>query len=250
MAPTPADAEPLRLRHEDGHRTPDHAHDRGQIFLVTNGALLLTTAAGTWAMPAGHVAWIPPGLPHEAVNHGRLDAVGAYLAPSRCAGLPDRPALLRRGALLVAVLERLGGEDTADDAGRRERLLAVLLDEIATAEHDALDLPLPRSPRLLRLVRALMDDPAERRGLDDLARAFALSRRSLTRLFRQETGLSVGQWRLRRRVVAAIALLAEGRSVTDIALTLGHDSVGAFAQSFRKVTGAAPTAYRRRPGGA
>ncbi len=68
----------------------------------------------------------------------------------------------------------------------------------------------------------------------------------LPRLFRQETGLSVGQWRLRRRVVAAIALLAEGRSVTDTALTLGYDSVGSFAQSFRKVTGSAPSAYRRR----
>ncbi|KGM30473.1 AraC family ligand binding domain-containing protein, partial [Inquilinus limosus] len=62
MAPSPTDAEPLRLRHEDGHRTPEHAHERGQVFLVAGGALLLTTAAGTWAMPAGHVAWIPPGL--------------------------------------------------------------------------------------------------------------------------------------------------------------------------------------------
>lgn len=239
-----ADAEPLRLRHEDGHRTPEHAHERGQIFLVTAGALLLTTPAGTWAMPAGHVAWIPPGLRHAAVSHGPLDAVGAYLAPSRCIGLPDGPALLRRGALLAAALERMGADTDGDDE-RRERLLAVLLDEIETAERDALDLPLPRNPRLVRLVQALMDDLAERQGLDALAREAALSRRSLTRLFRQETGLSVGQWRLRRRVVAAIALLAEGRSVTDTALTLGYDSVGAFAQSFRKVTGRAPSAYRR-----
>lgn len=248
MIPSPIDAEPLRLQHEDGRHTPDHAHECGQIFLVTGGALLLTTAVGTWAMPAGHVAWIPPGLPHAAVSHGRLNAVGAYLAPSRCAGLPDRPVLLRRDALLAAVLGRLGAAGT-DDAARRERLLMVLLDEIATAEHDTLDLPLPRSPRLVRLVQALMDDPSERRGLGALADDAALSRRSLTRLFRQETGLSVGQWRLRRRVIAAIALLAEGRSVTDTALTLGYDSVGAFAQSFRKVTGAAPTAYRlpKRP---
>ncbi|MDR6294545.1 AraC-like DNA-binding protein [Inquilinus ginsengisoli] len=235
---------PLRLQHEDGHRTPAHGHDRAQVFLVAAGALLLTTASGTWAMPAGHVAWIPPGLQHEAVSHGRLRALGAYLPASRCAGLPEAPALLRRTALLAAVLERLG--DAAADApvDRTEHLLAVLLDEIATTEQDALDLPLPRSPRLLKLVAALMADPAERRGLDDLARDFALSRRSLTRLFRQETGLSLGQWRLRRRVIAAIALLAEGQSVTDIALTLGHESVGAFSQSFRKIIGVPPTAYR------
>ncbi|WP_395678933.1 AraC family transcriptional regulator [Inquilinus sp.] len=245
MAPT--DAEPLRLQHQDGHRTPEHAHECGQVFLVTGGALLLTTAAGTWAMPAGHVAWIPPGLPHHAVSHGPLAAVGAYLAAACCTALPKQPTLLRRSTLLAAVLERLGA-DLDSDADRRQRLLAVLLDEIATAERDALDLPLPRSPRLMRLVQALMDDPAERRGLDALARDAALSRRSLTRLFRQETGLSVGQWRLRRRVVAAIALLAEGRSVTDTALTLGYDSIGAFAQSFRKVTGAAPSAYRRPAG--
>jgi AraC-like DNA-binding protein len=241
----PGDAPaPLRLQHDDGYRTPGHAHDHAQIFLVTAGALLLTTAEGTWAMPAGHVAWIPPGLHHEAVSHGPLRALGAYLPPSRCAGLPERPALLRRSALLTATLERLGTA-VVQDGARTRRLLAVLLDEIATAEHDALDLPLPRSPPLVKLVRALMEDPAERRGLDTLARDFALSRRSLTRLFRQETGLSVGQWRLRRRVIAAIALLAEGRSVTDTALTLGYESIGAFAQSFRKVTGMPPTAYRR-----
>jgi AraC-like DNA-binding protein len=243
----PSDAPaPLQLQHDDGYRTPGHAHDQAQIFLVTAGALLLTTAAGTWAMPAGHVGWIPPGLHHEAVSHGPLQALGAFVPSSRCAELPDRPALLRRSALLAAVLERLGA--TAADAmpgARAERLLAVLLDEIATAEHDTLELPLPRSPPLVRLVRALMEDPAERRGLDALAREFALSRRSLTRLFRHETGLSVGQWRLRRRVIAAIALLAEGRSITDTALTLGYESIGAFAQSFRKITGVPPTAYRR-----
>jgi AraC-like DNA-binding protein len=235
---------PLRLQHQDGHRTPGHAHDRAQVFLVAAGALLLTTARGTWAMPAGHVAWIPPGLHHEAVSHGRLRAHGAYLPASCCIGLPEAPALLRGTALLSALLERLG--DTPADAPieRAEHLLVVLLDEIATAEPESLDLPLPRSPRLLKLVAALMEDPAERRGLDDLARDVALSRRSLTRLFRHETGLSLGQWRLRRRVIAAIALLAEGRSVTDIALALGHESVGAFTQSFRKVTGVPPTAYR------
>ncbi len=234
----------LRIRHDPGHRTLEHAHREGQVFLVKKGALLVNSSQGAWSMPQGYVAWIPPGHQHFAVHYGRVEVSGLYLPPSLCAGLPERPAVLRRTEVLCAVLERLAvGLPELGQETRGAHLLAVLLDELAEAEEEPLALPSPREARLARIAKALMDDPAEHRSLEELAREFALSRRTLSRLFRQETGLSVGQWRLRRRMIAAMGLLAEGNSVTETAFLLGYESSSAFIQAFRRVFGVTPSLY-------
>jgi AraC-like DNA-binding protein len=41
-------------------------------------------------------------------------------------------------------------------------------------------------------------------------------------------------------------LRATGRSVTDICLDVGFNSLGTFSRSFRDIVGEAPTGYRQR----
>jgi len=49
------------------------------------------------------------------------------------------------------------------------------------------------------------------------------------------------------RVERAMFLLrATGRSVTDICLDVGFNSLGTFSRSFRDIVGEAPSAYRQR----
>jgi AraC-like DNA-binding protein len=44
-----------------------------------------------------------------------------------------------------------------------------------------------------------------------------------------------------------MALLAEpGRTVLDVSIAVGFDSVSAFTRAFRREIGEAPSAYRRR----
>ncbi|HEY5301061.1 MAG TPA: AraC family transcriptional regulator, partial [Acetobacteraceae bacterium] len=91
-----------------------------------------------------------------------------------------------------------------DPDGRGGHLAALALDEIAHARALPLALPVPRDPRLLRLTDRLRAQPDDRRDLDAWAADAGASVRTLTRLFRRETGMSFQQWRRQLRLTEAV----------------------------------------------
>ena len=81
--------------------------------------------------------------------------------------------------------------------------------------------------------------------VDDLARAAGLSRAHFSREFRRAFGESPPAYLLTRRLERAAALLrTTDRSVADICLSVGLQSVGSFTTSFTRTYGRPPTAYR------
>jgi AraC-like DNA-binding protein len=85
----------------------------------------------------------------------------------------------------------------------------------------------------------------ERLDVDDLARAAGLSRAHFSREFRRAFGESPHAYLLTRRLERAAALLrTTDRSVADICVSVGLQSVGSFTTSFTRTFGLSPTAYR------
>jgi AraC-like DNA-binding protein len=81
--------------------------------------------------------------------------------------------------------------------------------------------------------------------VDDLARAAGLSRAHFSREFRGAFGDSPHAYLLTRRLERAAALLrTTDRSVADICMSVGLQSVGSFTTSFKRMFGQTPTAYR------
>ncbi|MDQ0472553.1 AraC family transcriptional regulator [Labrys wisconsinensis] len=191
--------------HGDGETTGWHSHERGQLLAAARGLMVATTAVGAWYVPADHALWIPPGVAHDVAMRGPVWMTSAYVAPPAALGLPHGCKVLAVSPLLRAAIAALAGEPPLyDEAGRGGHLAALIVDEIGRAADAALALPMPSDRRLVRLCHALMAAPQMRRGLDALAEAAGMSRRSLTRHFRAETGLSVLAWRRRARVLAAL----------------------------------------------
>src|ERR1700704_4595406 len=82
-------------------------------------------------------------------------------------------------------------------------------------------------------------------GVDDLARAAGLSRSHFSREFRQAFGEPPHAYLLTRRLERAASLLrGTDRSVADICLSVGLQSIGSFPTSFTRTFGRSPTAYR------
>jgi AraC-like DNA-binding protein len=85
----------------------------------------------------------------------------------------------------------------------------------------------------------------ERLGVDDLARAAGLSRAHFSREFRRAFGESPHTYLLTRRLERAAALLrTTDRSVAEVCLAVGLQSIGSFTTSFGHTYGMSPTAYR------
>jgi AraC family transcriptional regulator len=115
---------------------------------------------------------------------------------------------------------------------------------------DTLPTPLPRcglADWQVRKVKAFMRDNLDRQvGLDELAALVHLSRFHFCTAFRRATGHSPHRWLTQQRMARAQELLANpALPITEIALAIGYETPSAFAASFRKATGATPSAFRR-----
>jgi AraC-like DNA-binding protein len=86
---------------------------------------------------------------------------------------------------------------------------------------------------------------AEPLGVGDMARAAGLSRGHFSREFRRAFGESPHAYLLTRRLERAAAMLRRtDRSVTEICLAVGLQSLGSFTTSFTRTYGMSPRAYR------
>src|SRR5918992_1077381 len=82
-------------------------------------------------------------------------------------------------------------------------------------------------------------------GVSDLASAAGLSRAHFSREFRRIYGEPPHTYLLTRRLERAAALLrTTDRSVADICLSVGLQSIGSFTTSFTRTFGKSPTEYR------
>lgn len=223
-----------------------HSHARGQLFASMRGLLTIGVESGVWVVPAIHAVWLPPHHLHSGSSHGPFEGWSAYVAEEACHDLPDQPCALRiSGLLREAVLRAAQWPLGALDASQ-SRIAQIVLDEIRTLPSEPLGLPLPGDPRLLRIARALIEDPADPRDLDAWAAFGAVSARTLSRRFVSETGFSFTVWRQRARLMRSLEMLAAGAPVTTVALDLGYSTASAFIALFRRTFGETPAAYRLR----
>lgn len=247
------------LYHHNDH-VADHEHDRAQLLHPSSGIVAVTTEAGRWLVPPGHALWIPAGIRHAVDAIGRAETHSIYVRRDAGATLSDQfpgqpPARLplhlhvagmtplMRSLVLEAV--RLRGQPASP---RSAFIVGAMLHEIMQLPERPLGLPFPTHGKLAQMCRSFVASPSAHLEIDQWAGAMGMSRRSFTRLFRRETGLSLSTWRQQACLLSALPRLSAGEPVTAIALDLGYDSVPAFTTMFRRMLGAPPRTYlRNRP---
>lgn len=240
------DAPPLTAvkRHDKAVRmTAPHSHDAGQLVGAVSGVLAVVMDQEQWVIPATHVVWIPPRYRHGLWSHGPFNGWSVYIAEAACAALPTEPRTMKLSGLLRETVNRAAswGEGALD--ARQLRIVAVIIDEIASLPPESLGLPLPQDQRLVRIARALIDDPGDQRHMEEWAQWAAIAPRTLTRRFVAETGFTFSRWRQRARLMRALEMLAEGTAVTTVALDVGYDNISAFIDQFRQIFGTTPARY-------
>lgn len=236
-----------RRRAEDW--APEHSHARGQLFALTKGLLVVEAGRDRWMFPSERCAWIPPDCRHTARSVGGAAGLMLYLSQATCRGLPRKPCLFSSSELLFAVSHRVLSWDVKQPLHPgQKRLIAVLRDEIRRPEQQPLRLPIPKEENLARVAYALLDDVADDRTLDGWADCAGMARRTFMRAFATQVGMPFGRWRQQARLFAALEMLAQNKSVTEVAIAVGYDSVSAFISMFRTMLGTTPhTYFRTRP---
>ncbi|MEG6654477.1 AraC family ligand binding domain-containing protein, partial [Pseudomonas aeruginosa] len=144
-----------------GHRSDWHCHRRAQLLYMAAGSVTLYFAERICQLTPLQAAWLPAGVPHRTVLHGRFAYRSLYFEPSAFAELPDSVQVFEVGPLMRELILRMTG--WAADLqleGPHLTLLRALFDELATAPAHAASLPMPRDARALKVAEALLAQPA------------------------------------------------------------------------------------------
>jgi AraC-like DNA-binding protein len=253
------------VRHTVGDVRPRaHRHAELELNLVVRGTASYLLGDRRYALTPGTLTWLFPGQDHvlvdESADHELWWAV-------------FRPALVARIAT-TARARPLGEDDPVGqfsrrlDSGRVRRLGAVFhevhdaetVDDVLVntglayllsfAWHAFLDSDdivegVDLHPAVETVARTLRADP-NAGDLATLARAASLSPSHLSRIFKEQTGVSITRFRNQQRLQRFLRLYGRGRRTTALAAALeaGFGSYAQFHRVFREHAGRTPSALR------
>jgi transcriptional regulator GlxA family with amidase domain len=101
--------------------------------------------------------------------------------------------------------------------------------------------------RLLRARDAMDRTYSQPLDVPALARIALTSEAHFIRTFRATFGETPHRYLQRRRVERSMFLLREtDRSITDVCLEVGFNSLGTFSRTFHEIVGESPSEYRQR----
>ncbi len=209
-----------------------------QLIYASSGVMTVHTGDGIWVVPPDRAVWVPAPVPHRIEMAGRTAVRTLYFRaglvplPPTCRAVNVGP-LLRE--LIAHAVPRCPLRLTEP---HEQRLIGVIIDQLAEAPTAPLRLPRPADPRARQVALALLSHATAR-----IPAIEGVSRRHLERIFRADTGLSLGQYRERARLLAALPRLAAGEPVGRVATDVGYSTPSAFGAMFKRVLGVSPTTY-------
>jgi AraC-like DNA-binding protein len=217
-----------------------------QLVCATRGALTVRTDECAWVVPPHRAVWIPAGFQYRLELSGVLAVRLLYIRPLKHGDrmFPRECSVVNVTPLLRELILRtvqVGALDAA--VPEQKRLIGVILDELKVLIAVPLQLPMPRDRRAMQFAELANRDAGGVPSTEMLLRQCGTSRRTMERLFRAETGMSLGQWQRRQTLLHALRRLAAGENVTGVAGELGYNSASAFIAMFRRELGQTPKRY-------
>jgi AraC-like DNA-binding protein len=231
------------ITHPPGRVTLPTQPGWDRLVFAAGGVFTAVTESTAWTVPTHRLLCVPDGVAVALDTTGRVAIRCLYVVEElglvgdslRVVGLSP----LARELLLHAIRS----SPMCMDAPAEAAAITLLGDLLDREESSPLHLPLPVDPAAHYLAASIRADPST--PLPRLLGAVAASRRTIERRFMAETGMSLGRWQRRARILAGVELLADGADVTLTAVTVGYATPSAFVEAFRAELGSPPRAFLR-----
>lgn len=236
-----------------------HAHERLAFGIVTDGAMQIDTAHGSYVAERGNVITFNPDMVHWGHGAGVTnwvqntmlidefsfadvleDIAGRRTGDKFSSPVIDDPGLYQKFRGTHACLTQ------SQDALQRE---GYILDFVSTVTERAglTDEPTERldEPDAVSRVRDYIDSHfAEQITLDELAVLTGVGGYRLTRAFKKSVGMPPHAYQVHRRVRQAENLLRGGMRPVDVAAECGFADQAHLTRAFRQANALTPAQFR------
>jgi AraC family transcriptional regulator len=241
----PCDGAGLSL-HSPDENLPWHEHPAAYVCVVLSGGFLESAEKSAAECRTGDVIFHPAGERHA----DRFGPRGACCLNLRVDGVHG-PRVRRASAAVRAAARSIAAQAALGPDGDRLEAESSLAEIIAELRHPSNDPPTAVRPRMgtsvNRVAEALDEEPERAWTLGDLAELADRHPTHLARAFRSVSGVSIGEYRRRKRLTAlSLDLRCTSESLRDLALAHGYSDQAHMTREFRRFAGCPPGTWRRR----
>ncbi len=243
------------VMHEKSEKfIPLHTHQKGQLSYVEGGIAYITIHYKTYVVPARHYFWIPKGMPHILrIGHSATVLRSLYFYAHDDAAHPfyAQLGIYPASELLIQMIKHTEKWDESHVSEKNENFeflisLKKLLPELNNKALPII-LPITDDERMQQVLRFLERNISEPVTLKALSAKFNVSERSMSRSFQTHLHISFLQYFKTLRMIKAIEMLLKThKPISDIAYSVGYDSVGSFSNAFYTFTHSRPSDMRKR----
>lgn len=224
------------------HDSGMHRHNKGQLLYAPQGCITFALQDMICVLPPNKAVWIPPGTVHRAIMTNVVEYRSLYFDGEVFCG-PSHIVVIEVNELLRALINTMAlwpWENTLESCRYYSQLF---WHEFQHAKRHSYRLPLPQDKRLVTLVEAIKNPDYLLPDLVSLATQIGASSKTITRIFKAQTGMTYQEWKQQWRLIKSIELLCQLVPVAEVAHQLDFSSDSAFIAFFKKLTGQTPLAF-------
>ncbi len=225
-----------------------HNHRKGQLVYVESGFQYITIEEKIYLLPQNHAVWIPPNAVHKTNSHSEKIKLMIMFADISTKNpfyheinVFSVPPVLKE---MIKYAEKWSKQMTPDVD--ENLFLKALFNELPRfVEHSlTLHIILPKDQRLTKVIEHLHNHYSDEIKMEDLSDTALLSFRTLERIFKKETGLTLSKYQQMLRIIKSLELLSAGHlTISETAYEVGYKSVQAYTRSFLSVMQFRPTDF-------
>ncbi|WET50154.1 AraC family transcriptional regulator [Chryseobacterium indologenes] len=227
-----------------------HQHEKGQLVYVESGFQYITIQERIYLLPQNHAAWIPPNALHKTNSHSEkiklmimfaeIDQKNSFYDEVNVFSVPP---VLREMIKYAEKWSKLMKKDLGEIV-----FLKALFNELPYFVENSLKLHicLPKDKRLQKVIEHLHHHYNKEMRIEGLGELALVSSRSLERIFKKETGLTLSKYQQMLRIIKSLELLSSGNlTISETAYEVGYKSVQAYTRSFLAVMQCRPTDFMK-----
>ena len=222
------------------HDDYKHKHHRSQLTFVEEGYQYFHMDEKVYLVPQNHVIWIPSAKEHRITSESKTVNLMIMLFKS----VPEKdffqdvhvfsaPSVLKEMILYASKWDK----ELIDNEEKTSFLNALLISLPSFCkENNSLQIPVPADNRLIPVCNEINRNYQYAFDIDELAKLAQMSVRSLQRIFKQHTNITIQKYLQLIRILKSIELLDTNQyTLTQIAFMVGYKSLSAFSTSYFSV---------------
>ncbi|WP_086949925.1 AraC family transcriptional regulator [Sphingobacterium sp. JB170] len=225
------------------HDEYEHTHQRYQLTYVEDGYQYFHIDQKIYLVPQNHVIWIPSNIEHSITSEAKTVNLMIVLFKTvfeqdfyQDVHVFSAPTVLKEMLLYASKWNKLLAEE-------QTIFLRAILYSLPSFcnENKFLQIPVPTDARLMPVCNYINANYQYNFDVDKLADKAKMSVRSLQRIFKQETGITLQKYTQLIRLLKSIELIdTKQYTLSQIAFRVGYKSLSAFTSSYYAIMKAKP----------